>query len=111
MLTHLNACMSSSLAALLESPDWFEISYLILLKFNRLGAINISLLQSARCTSGGEGTRTGTTAVVGGGGSGAGPNGSAVGLDMLGLDLGLKVLSPALACNITKFELFYKKRN
>ena len=92
--------MSSSLAALLESPDWLEMSYLILLKFNRFGAISISLLQSARCTSGGDGTRTGTTAVMGGGGGGAGPNGSVEGLDMLGLDFGLDVLSPALAWNM-----------
>ena len=37
--------------------------------------------------------------MVGGGGGSAGPNGSVEGLDMLGLDLGLDVLSPALAWN------------
>ena len=90
------------------------MSYFILSKFNRVGDISSSLLQSARCTRGGDGARTGTTAVVGGGGRGAGPGagpiGSAVGRDMLGLDLGLELISPAFACKKSTFLDSFKKR-
>ena len=51
---------------------------------------------------GGVGTRTGTTAVEGGG---AGPMTSAGGREILGLDLGLEALSFVLAWQLIRFNL------
>ena len=61
-----------------------------------------SVRQSGSWTMGGVGTRTGTTAVEGGG---AGPMTSAGGREILGLDLGLEALSFVLVWKLIRINL------